>query len=289
MKFKDYFTKLKEQGKITNEEFDKFLETVPEGEIPDALYAILQDKFMTVDRAVTHKEVHGRIMRENLDPIDNDLKKMLTFIDGIDKFAASNIDKSPSTYSKLAAITETLPKLFEKVKTTPGDNEDAKKQIEESKKVINELTEKIKEINSGYEVEKKKLTEQYENREKSMKIDWALENKTRNYTLAESHEPLRDSITRIILSDLKSENALALGEKPGEIIVQEIVNGAPRPKFNGNDPVTIDSLLEAKFEPYIKKSNADDDARKQTQEPRVKSYQVDTNKQVRRGNSTTVQ
>jgi len=33
MKIKEYFLKLKEQGKIKNEDYDKFVETVPEGEM----------------------------------------------------------------------------------------------------------------------------------------------------------------------------------------------------------------------------------------------------------------
>lgn len=287
MKFKDYFSKLKQQGKITNEEFDKFLETVPEGEIPDALYDIIQDKFMTVDRALTHKDVYGKLKRENLDPIDNDIKKITAFFESIDKYSAMDIDKNQSTYDKLAAITTLLPKMVEKVKATPGgDNEEAKAKIKEYEKVVKQLTEKIEASNTEFTAKEQKLLEEFSEKEKSMKLDFTLENKARRFILAEPHEHLRDTITKIILSDLKSKHALAIGEKE-EILVQEIENGVPRPKFNGNDQVTIDPLLEAAFEPYIKKSTTPDDSDKG---PQVKSYPVtkDT-KTFRQGRSTTVQ
>ena len=288
MKFKDYFSKLKTQGKITNEEYDKFLETVPDGELPDALYEVLQDKFLTIDRALTHKEVYGKLKRENLDPIDNDLKKILTFIDGVDRHTAARIDGLNGTYEKIGAITAELPKLVDKVKANPGDSEETKKQIEEYKKTVSDLTNKITEINTGYTEKEKKLQSEFAQKENAMKIDWELHKKAGSFTLAESHEKLRDSITKIILSELKSDNVLALGEKPGEIIVQEIVNGTPRPKFNGNDPVTIDKLLEERFEPYIKKSASDDDGGKTR--PQAKSVPVKTDTKVfRQGRSTTVQ
>jgi hypothetical protein len=290
MKFKDYFSKLKEQGKIANEEYDKFLESVPDGELPDALFTILQDKFLTIDRAATHKDVYGKIKRENLDPIDNDLKKLLTFIDGVDKHKAVEISGLNSTYDKLAAITASFPQIIDKVKQTPGGDEEAKKQLEELKKINKELTDRIGNLNTEFSTKEKNLLKQFSEKEHDMKLEWELQNKARSFTLAEAHETLRDPITRVILTDLRNENILKLGEKPGEVLVYEDANGTLRPKFNGNDPVVIDKLLEAKFAPYIKKSNADDGDGKQQRNPQVKTFPVTTdNKPVRQGRSTTVQ
>jgi hypothetical protein len=72
MKLKDFFTKLKADGKINQAEFVSFVDTVPEFEIPDKAVEAFESSFLTIDRAATDKSVHSKLKREILDPVDQE-------------------------------------------------------------------------------------------------------------------------------------------------------------------------------------------------------------------------
>ena len=57
MKAKDFFNKLKTDGKITDEDFVKFIDTLPDIEIPDTAVTAFERSFLTPERAITHNEV----------------------------------------------------------------------------------------------------------------------------------------------------------------------------------------------------------------------------------------
>jgi len=268
MKTKDFFAKLADNGKITNEDYKKFLETVPDGEIPDAVFAAIEEKFMTVDRAASHPEVTAKLRWETLNPINRELEKLLPLIEKVDKYTATEISglvrdnngtKTPDTYKQLGAIGAALPKLFDKLKVAPND-EESKKTIEEHKKTIQELTEKF----SGVEEETKKRIKTIEDAKQKefndYKLNSELEKMVNSYTFADTFSDTKREITKALLDDVKQKNILALATKDnGEEVIEvhELHNGTPRPKFNGNTPVVIKALLDEKFTKFLKKSNAD--------------------------------
>lgn len=265
MKLKDYFSKLKEQGRIKNEEYDKFLEAVPEAEMPDTIFPILESTFLTIDRAAADKSVKAKIKSDLLDPIDNDLKTMMKHLPAEDVI---EIERAESTYKKLELIREALPKAISKASKAPND-EEAKKKLQESQAAIHELTEKFTKLNSEREQEKKSLQSEYENKIKGFRLDTHLESLANSYTFADVFKDARPKLTKAILNEIKQKNKLDLVEKEGGLDIHILdENGAPR--FEGNTPVTISSLLEPEFKPYLKVNNNDQQQQQNQQQQSFK-------------------
>lgn len=283
MKSKDFFSQLVRQGNISDAEATKFIETFPDVEVPDAFVKAHENSFMTLDRAAAHKDIHGRIKREVLDPVDNDMNE---FYEAIKEYADPNLEniiKSESnTYNKLKALKKILPEVIKKAKGSPSTDEDTKKKLTEYEKTVQELTDKFSVAEKDY---KKQLTEyekQSQTKFNDYKLSTELEKLTNKYTLAEAFEETRPTITEVTLAKLRGSNHLALGEINGrtEIIVMDD-NG--KPKFNGNSPVKIESLLDEGFKPFLKKSES------QHQETRKTTTTVTPpNPNIRRGVNTTV-
>lgn len=273
MKGKDFFAQLKSQGKISHEEYDKFLETVPEAfELPESIEKLISDKFMTAERASTHPEVVGKLRAQALSPLDNDIKKMLEFVEGIDKYTAMEIAKHtrqtangdvPDTYKQFQALTTAWPKLIDKVKVAPND-EDTKKKISDQKKIIDELTEKFSGVEKEKENWKKTLESEYGKREKDYKINGHLEKLANSYTFAEAYEKNRPLLTKALLGEIKSSNLFDIAKKNEDEVLEvfELKDGVMSPKFNGNNPVTVQSLLDEAFKPLLKQNGAEPEQKK---------------------------
>lgn len=284
MKSKDFFSQLVRQGNISDAEATKFIDSFPDVEIPDAFVKAHDNSFMTLDRAAAHKDIHGRIKREVLDPVDNDMSE---FYDIIKEYADPNLEniiKSESnTYNKLKALKKTLPEALKKAKGSPNTDEDTKKKIAEYEKTVQELADKFTVAEKDY---KKRLTDfekQSEDKFNDYKLGSELEKLTNKYTLAEAFEKTRPAINKVTLAELRGSTHLKLGEKDGQTVVL-VLDDEGKPKFNGNSQVTIESLLDARYEPFLKKSES------QHQETRKTTTTVTPPNQtnIRRGVSTTV-
>jgi hypothetical protein len=116
----------------------------------------------------------------------------------------------------------------------------------------------IKKIKTDADTEKTKLQQQFEERERTMRVDGGLQSKFNDFTFADEFSKPEDkrAIIELITTKVKAGNSLAMDEQ-GQIIVQEVVNGVPKQKYNGNDPVTIDSLLAEHSKTFLKKNNGD--------------------------------
>ena len=285
MKFKEYFQKLKETGKISNEEFDKFIDTVPEGEIPDAVFQMLDSTFLTTERALSHKDVTSKLKVQTLNPIDTEIKNMLKYLPAD---VVLEIEREPNTYKKAELITAAIPQAIQKASKAPND-EEAKKKLLESQNVIQELTGKFEKLNSERETERNTLKSDYDKQIKNFKLESELEKRANSYTLAEGYSETKNTITKALLSEIKAKNKLDLIEKDGEFDISILdEHGSPRFENNGNTPVTIKSLLDATFKPFLKLNNAEGGEKKQTQT--TQQYKVaDQNPGQRRGVSTSVQ
>lgn len=296
MKLKDYFSQLKSQGKISLEDYDKFIETVPEFDMPDIVEKAISEKFMTAERAAANPEIAAKLRHGALDPLDKDIKRMLEVIDGVDKYKAMEISKltrgggdAPDTYKQSMAIAEYLPKLVEKLKVAPSD-EDAKKKLADQQKVIEELTQKFTGVEKEKETWKKSIETEYGKREKDYKINGHLENMARSYTFAEAYEQNRGLLTKAILGELKSGNLfdLTMNDENEVLGVFESKDGVMSPKFNGNNPVTAQSLLDERFKPFLKQNGVDN----KDDQMKTHQFRVDTpnqNNQLRRGASVSAE
>lgn len=295
MKFKDFLTKLKTDGKITEAEFDTAIESAPDWEFPDKAVQAFESSFLTIDRAATDKAVHSKLKREFLDPLDNDFKKILAVIDSVDKFKSSEIDRMQSTYDKSAAITSYLPELLNKVKATPATDEATKKELDKSKELIQELMGKIETINNETSQKEQHWKKEAEEKIKNFRIESELEKLANSIRFGKAYEApeVRSALTKSKLGELKQVNRLDLAEKDGQITIM-VLDQDGKPRFNGNSAVTINQLLEEAFKPFIKANNAgddDDDSDDPSQSgggPQVKKFSVNDQTIRRQGARTTV-
>lgn len=290
-KSKEFFSLLKEQGKIANAKFDELIEKMPDFEIDAEAVKAFEEVFMTPERAATHPEVNRKIRREVLSPIDRDFEKIISAISGIDKPTAEKLEalkrdgQSPDTYKRTDLLANSLGELFNKVKAAPaGGDEELKKELEEKKKFIDNLTTKFTTFEKESNEQKKAIQKDFEEKLHDFKLDSELEKMSGKFTLAEAYEKNRDAIHKVILSELKSTNRLRLGTKDGQTAVNVLdENGEPR--FNGNSPIQINQLLEEKFKPFLKQSNADDGKTP----PKTRTVTSNGSQKTSRGISTTVQ
>lgn len=298
MKSKDFFMTLKTQGKITNEELDKFLESVPDFDFPDSAFKSFEEKFMTVERASTHPDVVSKLRMQNLNPIDRDLAKIVEEISKVDKWQAAEIAKivrqgsdSPDTYKQLAALAEALPKVIEKVKVAPND-EDAKKTIADQKKTIEELTGKFTTAEADYNKKYKAAEEGFTTQLHDYKLGARLEKLAGSRTFADAYKDTMPVLTKALLGEIKASNILKYATKEnGEEEIQVLEknkDGALVPKFNGNTPFTIDMLIEEKFKPFEKQNGVETQRETKTFQYRDKDN-GGQQQPSRRGSSTEVQ
>jgi len=272
MKFKDFFTRLiKEQAKINNADFDKFIESAPDADFPDALIPEFENHFMTIERAQSHPEVNKKLRYQILKPVEDRVQSLLETIEKIDSPTAAQLSKImrttdsgqvvPDTYKLLEGIRDAFPEIIKKQTKVTTTDEELKKQLTSKEQAISELMEKFNKVENDYKTKEKTIATEYENKYRSYKLDNLLEKRANKFTFAEQFEgaDVRELLTKAKLDKLKGGNILQLVENNGKEDVQVFIagpDGNPTPKFNGNTPVTIDALLEEEFKPYIKQSNA---------------------------------
>lgn len=251
MKLKDYFTKLRDQAKIKNEELDKFIETVGDGEIPDPVFTLIEDNFLTRDRAKTDSKIESHFKANALSGIDHRIEEILP---DLPIFNAADIRNEKNTYRKVELLKDGINGALEKVKKEKPSNDEKVKAAEAALQEAATKAQKDKETyEKALQDERLRLTSEV----KGVKLNYALKERIGKFKLADEFEEDRDTVTDVILTKI-GKNVLDFDDK-GEIVVYEVDGtGVRKPKFNGNDQVNIDKLLEEATKPYIKKNNGDD-------------------------------
>lgn len=247
MKSKDYFSKLVETGKIENEEIKKFIETAPDFEIPDVLFSEFENNFMTRERAMADQKVRNHIRKEVFDGFESNLKKFEPLLDDL---AKTEINAERDSYKKVSMIVAAVGNAIDRAKTAGGDQTEAVKALEKTR---DELVTKIKTISSEFETEKSKLLADFEAEKELTNVDYFLSTTLNKFELAKEHVTLKDAIFDVIKTDLKKNNVLKI-DKTNPNGQPSVFNADGSPKFDGNTPVTIDKLLEAKIAPYLKRN-----------------------------------
>lgn len=269
MKSKDFFSKLKDTGKIDNEDFVNFIETVPDFEFPDTAFQAFEQKFMTFERAISDKEVKRRMRADILDPVDQRVKSIL---ESLGHDASHEIAKEPDTYKKIDGLLKEIPQAIQKASKGVENADEFKKKLSEKDNIISDLTKKFETANHEFEGKLSAHKADFENKLHDYRLNSELEKLSGKYTFAEAYEKTRDVLQKSLLGDLKSAHKLQLADKDGKTEVH-ILNDDGSPKFNGNTPVTISSLLDDVYKPFLKVSNGP-----QTQTPGATAAPVTTAK-----------
>jgi hypothetical protein len=295
MKYKDFYTKLKKDGKITAAEFDKVIETAPDADFPDEAIPHFENAFITRDRAIADPDINAKLRAELLDPADVHIKKMLEFDlkDYLDHTTVNEIKGEKSTYKKLEKLGPIIGEAIKKQKNSSGGDEDTKKKLKTLEETRDELVQRIEKMNSTFEQEKNNFKSEYDKKIHDYQLNGELEKLSGSFKFAKqfSDDNIRKDLTKVKLDKLRSEHALQLVEKDGQYSVN-VLGQDGKPKFNGNSPVTINQLLEESLKPYLKVNNADDDDQSQSRSQDTQRFQVDNQQQnttYRQGARTTVQ
>ncbi len=253
-KKKDFFAKLKEQAKINNPDFDSFLEKLTDEDIPDPIIQLIESKFMTAERAVSDRDVYGKVKAEVLDAADTKLNELT------DVHLKSYLDpiqyqdlKRESTYKRMDMLNKLIPDIIKKVKTGTVTDEDTKKQIKELQKTIEELGQEKVAMSEKVVKDVESVNDQWSKKLEQTEINYHLDKLSNKFTLAEAFEQDRDAVNNLVLGKVKAHNLRLIDQNGQKVIMVNDEHG--KPKFNGsNSAVTIQSLLEEGYKPYLKKS-----------------------------------
>lgn len=293
MKSKDFFKKLKSDGKINQTEYDAFIEVVPEFEVPDKAVEAFESSFLTLDRAKVHPDINAQLRAELLDPVDVNIKKLLEhdLKDYFDHTKVNELKGEKSTYKKMEMLGPALLDVIKKVKVAPAADEDTKKKLKEKEDAIQDLMGKIETINSEYQSKEKTIKSDFEKQIHDYKLNGELEKLSNTFKFAKQFQDdaIRKDLTKVKLDKLRSENSLSLVEKDGQYSIQ-VMDKEGKPKFNGNSAVTINQLLEDSLKPFLKANNVDDDeGGKGNYQESQRSKVENQNPNFRQGARTTVQ
>lgn len=293
MKYKDFLTKLKENGKINQAEFLSAIESAPDAEFPDKAFEAFENSFLTLERATTHPEVNSKLRAELLDPVDVNIRKLLEhdLKDYFDHAKANELKGEKSTYKKMEMLGPALLDVVKKVKQAPTTDEDTKKKLKTLEETRDELMQKIEQMNSEFSSKEKTIKSEFEKQIHDYKLGGELEKLANSFTFAKqfSDDTIRKDLTKVKLDKLRSENALNLVEKDGQFSIN-VLDKDGKPKFNGNSAVTINQLLESELKPFLKVNNTDDTDPGTSRSQETQRFKVENqNPTFRQGARTTVQ
>jgi hypothetical protein len=251
MKTRSFLEKISKQGKIANEDFTKALETLPEThELPDVFVNLFEENFLTRERAQADPKVYDTIRGEVLDGVKLNIKEYLPFLDPKDQ---EEISKEPKGFNQLKMLKEAFGRSLENVKT---QNPSTDEKVKELTKINKEYVEKLTAQENDFKKQFKEKESAFLAEKQGMKTDWTLDKKLGEYTFADEYKEVKPHLTKGVIDKIKSENVLILGEDGQIQIHEKTESGVTKQKFNGNEPVTLDKLLEEPLKPFLKKNNS---------------------------------
>lgn len=250
MKTKAFLEKISKQGKIANEDFTKALETLPDThEIPDVFVNLFEDNFLTRERAQADPKVYDTIRGEVLDGVKLNIKEYLPFLDPKDQ---EEISKEPKGFNQLKMLKEAFGRSLENAKSL---NPSTDEKVKELTKINKEYVDKLTTQENEFKKKETELKKSFEAEKTGMKTDWTLDKKLGEYTFADEYKEVKPHLTKGVIDKIKSENVLILGEDGQIQIHEKTESGVTKQKFNGNEPVTLEKLLEEPLKPFLKKNN----------------------------------
>lgn len=252
MKLKDFFLNKNKQAKISNEDFNKVVETMPDMDLPDVWVNLFDNEFLTRERAVADQKIYAKIQAEQLDAVDKIVVDYIPLVGDDDKVAVQN---EKSTFQKLKLLKDGIAKSIDRIKTENPSNDE---KIKELTKQNQEYVSKIAAVNKQWETTLTEKEKAFEEHKKGMQLDWTLDKKVGEFTFADEYKELRPTLTKSIIDKIRTENVLVLDESGNIQVHEKTDSGVTKQKFNGNDAVTLEKLLEDPLKPFLKKNNAAD-------------------------------
>lgn len=257
MKLKDFLTKLKKDTGFQDADFDKVLEAAPDLELGDKIVQEYDSKLFTIDRAKNDATIAGAIATkaksEVWDRFDGMIKEFAPFLD---EDAAKEVNSATKTFDRMEKLRDAVKVTLDKAKAS---GQSSPPEIKALQKQLNDMDAKYHNDIKTKETEWQKKYEAQEQNLKGVNLDFILKNKIFKHQIAKEFEPMRDQIANFLISDLKKANMLSL-TNDSDVLVQYDENGTVRDRYNGNDKVTVDSLIEKGLAQFIKKNNAGDDS-----------------------------
>jgi len=249
MKAKAWLEKINNQGKIKNDDFTKTLETIPDTlELPDVWVNMFDQEFLTRERALADNKVYDTIRGEVLDGVKLNIKEYLPYLDAKDQ---DEISKEPKAFNQLKMLKEAFGRSIEKIKTENPSNDE---KVKELTKINKQYVEKITAQENDFKNKEKEIQQKFEAEKHGMKLDWTLDKKLSEFTFADEYKEVRPHLTKGVIDKIKAENVLVLDDS-GQIQIHEKgESGVTKQKFNGNEAVTLDKLLEEPLKPFLKKN-----------------------------------
>ncbi len=278
MKLKDFFSKLKDQGKISSDEYDKFLESVPEGELPDGVFRVFENSFLTVERAKSDAKIDAHFRAQVLDGVDSWINDMIK-----EQIVPSSVANERDTWKKLKAVkTDFIDSLDRARKST--DSSDKDKKISDYEKSVRELTDKLNTANTEFNKFKSDKEAEVNKFKSDFELDYFFKDQIGAYTLAEEFQPLdmKRTVMDIVTTKLKKNHNITLDN--GHPKVWED-NTYTKPKFNGNSEVAFKDLLDEEMKTFLKKNNSN---QSQGAQPKPKPQQTSTNQTLKELRSQAV-
>lgn len=255
MKLKAFIEKLKKDTGSTIPEFDAAIAAVPDVEIDDKVVAEYESKLYTADRAANDAGIAGKIATkaksEVWDRFDGMIKAYEPFLDAE---AYKEVASAQKTFDRMEKLQDAVKATLDKAKAAgqqaPPELKALQKQIQDmDKKYHDDIKAKESEWQKKYEAQEQNL--------KGVNLDFILKNKIFKHQFAKEFETMRDQIANFLIQDLKKAHLLSL-TNDSDVLVQYDENGTVRDRYDGNNKVTVDSLIEKGVAQFIKKNNAGD-------------------------------
>lgn len=251
MKLKDYFESQKKIGRIDNEEFNKFLDTIPDLEVPKEVVNSLESSFITVDRATADDRVIKKLKSDILDPIDRTLS---AFVDqNVAKIPADVVIKfreEKNTYKKVELISKATI-------SSSDPSEDLKFKLNEKDSIITDLKNKISKGESEFQTKISEFEKDFIKKKKDVLIDSHLDKTINSFKFAESYDTVIADVLEAKKRKIKENNIFDVIQENGVDKIQVLEkgeNGDAKLKYNGNVQVTLESLVSDEVKDFIKKS-----------------------------------
>jgi hypothetical protein len=251
MKVKEYFSKRKEQGKIVDPAYDKFIEGLPDGEMPDEVFTVLENTFLTRDRAKTDPDIFGKAKAEIYNAVDLNLSTLYPMLPTEE---AQRIGAEKDTHKKIDMIKAAFNTSLEKAKK---HDPNSAKDIEDLKKSNTDLIEKLNKSQEEIQAKDSQWEQKHASELKKAKLQYDILGKISTIELAKefSDDPKRkEQVTKLILSEIQGQNPNY--DANGHLAVFDDTEGKT-PKFSGNSVITFEKVLEDAAKPFIKRNNAE--------------------------------
>jgi hypothetical protein len=254
-KLKDFLRKVADGVKISDEKFEELLknEALEPFELSDDFMTAFNVGYLTRSRAENDEHIIRKItekarssaQKEIFDNIDEKIEGLLQ---RVPQEKALEIKGEKSTFKRMELLSEAL-EMINSAKTT------TEKDIQ---KIEKEWADKNKAIVENHKLELKKVQDQA----RTDKLNSALKNKIFAYNFSDAYASMKPATADIIINQLRSSQqdgkpvVFEHDDATGSIFVRQETEGGLRDIYpNGNDKLTIDTLLDPLVQPFVKKAD----------------------------------